>query len=577
MNQASRPAGALVILGCVLIGMAWLLPGHYFPWLAFQQEFAAAVGTGLLGLAALSVPRARWPALASVALATAVVPLLQFAAGKIGFITDAGLAAAYIAAFALCIAVGATLGGENDDLAEGLTAAVVIAAFVSCAMALTQWLRLDAPFVEPLRPGARPYANIAQPNLLSTLLLLGICGVLRWFEARRLGALTALLAVAFLGFGVVMTQSRTGWLVAVIGAAWLLWGARRAALRVSPWAVLSALTTFALMTAWWSSINEAMLLSSSGVREGHLTPGTRPLHWAAMWDAALRQPWTGYGWTQATLAQQLVALDHPYSGEQITHSHNLVLDLLVWNGIPLGAVIVAVFGWWLLRQMRLATSAGHAIGLLAVIVLLTHAMLEYPLDYAFFLLPLGLLVGLLHKQSAAPGELRPPRWALAVSLVALLALLGRVGVEYIRTEEAARTLRFVVLGIGVDKVASAPEPDVWLLDRPRAFHRYMLSQPQADLSHEDLAWIRQVAQRHAFPSSLFRLALVFGINGQHEEAARTLAVLCKIHPRSTCADVRTEWQAIATRYPQVRDISPPELEHEAATSAANPVPREKAL
>ena len=37
--------------GLVAIGLAWVLPGHYFPWPGFQQETLAAIGAALIGLA----------------------------------------------------------------------------------------------------------------------------------------------------------------------------------------------------------------------------------------------------------------------------------------------------------------------------------------------------------------------------------------------------------------------------------------------------------------------------------------------------------------------------------------------
>mgnify|MGYP003693627175 CR=1 FL=1 len=44
--------GALILLGLVVFVCAWLLPGHFPPWPAFQQQWAAALGVALLGLGA---------------------------------------------------------------------------------------------------------------------------------------------------------------------------------------------------------------------------------------------------------------------------------------------------------------------------------------------------------------------------------------------------------------------------------------------------------------------------------------------------------------------------------------------
>jgi O-antigen ligase len=503
--------------------------------------------------------------LAIVAFVASAVPLMQLATGQVVFISDGVLASAYLAAFGLCIAAGATLARDPaSGLLDVLTAAAVAAAILSVGMAMVQWLQLGpASWIDGLRPGGRPYANFGQPNNLASLLALGVAGILRWFELRRIGAAAAALAVAFLGFGMVMTQSRTAWLVVCMLFVWTLLMRRRTALRLKPATIVAGVVAFAVAVHLWGPLNDALLLAGSQPVEARTAAGTRALFWPAMWDAVWRQPWGGGGWTHATLAQQAVALDHVASGEQLTNSHNLLLDLLIWNGVPIGAFLIGALGWWLVRHLRACRDGEHAAVLVGVMALLIHAMLEYPLDYAFFLLPLGLwmgaLDGCLDSEPSAKPIMLLPRWTIAAPLALLLVLAGRVGMEYMRTEEAARTLRFVLLGIGIDKVSTAPEPDVTLLDRPRAFHRFMLSHVREGLTGAELEWVRNVAQRHPSPSSLFRLALTLGINGEPAEAAHILAVLCHIQPAARCVEGRDAWVAMQTRHPALTAIPPPLL------------------
>ena len=213
----------------------------------------------------------------------------------------------------------------------------------------------------------------------------------------------------------------------------------------------------------------------------------------------------------------------------------------------------------MVRQLSRSGTGDDAMLIVAVLALSTHAMLEFPLDYAYFLLPLGLWIGALHTTDGNEKFFSLPRWTFFVPFLVLVGLLGRIGVEYMRTEEAARTLRFVMLGIGVDKVSSAPEPEVALLDRPRLFHRYMLSTAREGLTDQELQAVREIARRHAFPPSLFRLAVVLGINGHADEAARTLALLCQIHPLTRCIEAQDAWRAMQLRYTSLNAIPPPRL------------------
>src|SRR5437867_1330279 len=101
-----------LLLGFIVLCAAWLAPGHFHPWINFQNEWLAGAGTVLVACAALAPApeqRIRWPALAALTAFVALVPLVQLAAGQIRFVSDAALAALYIAAFALAMAAGATL------------------------------------------------------------------------------------------------------------------------------------------------------------------------------------------------------------------------------------------------------------------------------------------------------------------------------------------------------------------------------------------------------------------------------------------------------------------------------------
>ena len=63
------------------MALGWQMPGHYFPWLTFQQEAMAALGACVIALGAwVGGPRqqrTRWPVLALVACAAAATPLLH--------------------------------------------------------------------------------------------------------------------------------------------------------------------------------------------------------------------------------------------------------------------------------------------------------------------------------------------------------------------------------------------------------------------------------------------------------------------------------------------------------------------
>ena len=551
----------MLLSGLLALCLAFLLPGHYPPWVSFQQQWLAALGVALIGasvvLAAMKGGgRIRWSAAAGLTLAVAIVPWVQWAAGQLVFAADALLASLFIAGFGLAIVAGASFTGpRRAELLDGVCTAFVAAGMVSTGMALWQWLQLgDSLYVADLAPGGRPFANLAQPNHLSTLLGIAVAAVLRGYEARRIHGGVAALAIAWFGFGMLMTQSRTGWLfVAVVAAGWFALR-RRAGLRLPAIAVVAGVALFALGVLFWAPLGEALLLHNVAL-EDRLTSSGRTLIWPVLIDAARQAPWFGYGWNQVGRAQLATALAHPSAQHWYGDSHNLVLDVVLWAGIPLGLLLSALLAWWLVRQVRRCNDPDRWALLLAIAAVLLHAMVEYPHNYLYFLLPVGLMIGLLEGGPQASPTRGLPAASLGLPLVGMVVMLVWIGVEHMRVEESFRQLRLVTARIGVDRVATAPLPEVWLLDAPREMHRMMTVRPGPDWSAADLQRMREVAERFPTLPVLFRYAQVAGLNGRPDEAARALGLACKLNTERVCEQVRLDWAELQMRHPELRAIA----------------------
>jgi multisubunit Na+/H+ antiporter MnhB subunit len=296
--------GALILLGLVVFVCAWLLPGHFPPWPAFQQQWAAALGVALLGLGSAWKPNKpwQWPLPALGLLCLALVPLMQRAAGQILFDSDAVLPTLFVVAFALSVAIAANLARSYpEQWADWLMTALLVAASVSAGLAVVQWLRLGLPYLplDPLPPGARLNANLAQPNHLATLLALGVAATLHLFERQRVGVATAALLCTWLGLGLVMTQSRTGWLF--VGSVALWWSFEGDTSDCASSGVLALSACFAAAVLCWSAINQGLALPSPATLIERTDTGIRVRLWQAMLEAIGRSPWsdgagTRYHW-----------------------------------------------------------------------------------------------------------------------------------------------------------------------------------------------------------------------------------------------------------------------------------------
>ena len=541
--------------GLVAVCLAWLLPGHYPPWSAFEQQFVAAVGCGLIVIGAWvqnrrSADAMPLPWLASAVLATALVPWFQWGSGQIRFFQDALVSSSYLVAFALCMAGGAVWVKQPDRrLLNGLQAAVVTAGIVSMGLALVQWLELGpVAYVADMLPGGRPFANIAQPNQLCSLFALALIATLWAFELGRIRGPVATLAAAWFGIGMVMTQSRTGWFLVAVFVVWFMLTCQRVGLKLSRLAVAGGAVAFVLGVLCWETVNRWLLLPIPTLGERAQAAG-RWVTWQTLWDALMRKPWTGYGWTQVGLAQQAAILDHPAVNSWMANSHNIALDFLLWNGLPLGSIFIGVVVLWFWCQVRACRTAEQWVLLSGVGVLWLHGLLEYPLEFTYFLLPVGLMMGALDGLAPSARLSRVPRAVFGAVLLAMVGLLGWIGAEYLQVQAASTRMRFVMAGIGVDKVPDAPVPDVVLLDSLREFHRYWQTPVKAGASEAELAWARDISLRYAGPPTMLRFALAAGLNGRPQEAADTLARLCKMNLVERCDEGRNSWQKLQEQYP----------------------------
>jgi O-antigen ligase len=552
------------IIGLLAMGMAWLLPGHFYPWTTFQQDALAAIGAVLVGLGAVVTGRhwpMRVPRLAWLAFALAAMPLLQWAVGFVSFAIDALLSAAYLVGFALAAIAGAQLVRSDERFLAQLFGAILMAGLGSLAIAAIQWLGFSDPtgwWLEYMPPGERPYANLSQPNLFACLLGLSVAGVIWFYETRRLPGWAAWVLVALLALGMLMSQSRVTWLFMPMFVG-LWWAYRdRARLRTPLVVVATTAAAFVVAVVGWSALNSALQLHVNALSVAERAQqGMRMEHWKTLLDAVSRSPWVGYGWQQISQAQLAATLDHRPTFEWLSNAHNEILDLVIWNGIPIALVVIGLLVAWAVGVLRRCADADSWALIAALGVMLVHSMVEFPLHYALFLLPAGLMVGALEVRLAGGDQPagHGPRLGRLPYLVAALVMAGFVlllGKEYFQTEDAVRRVRLLAAGY-VEKGAPPSVPDVVLLDGPREYVRLWLTDI-AKLPADRLPWMRKVVERYPAPWALYQLALAEALNGHPDLAQRDLRLMCAMGEERHCHDARVRWMVLGKEFPKIAAV-----------------------
>jgi hypothetical protein len=541
---------SLWILFLTAIPVAWLVPNHYFPWLSAWQDgwslallFASAAVVRTSG----EIPKA----LGLFVILAAGSVLVQSLTGRVYFGGDALMALLYLCAFAFALTLGSALARGPDAIGlDAFALAMTCSACLSVGVALVQWSGAFSLGIygAEMAPGMRPFGNVAQPNHLCTLTFLGLCGLGLLRESGRVAGRTFLFAAAFLILGMVMSASRTGWLQMAALLILACARARRVGARTSSLQIAGLAALYACLTWAWPALNQAVLLSGGRGVIVQIEGGVRgPLWWALM-DAIGREPIWGYGWQQMVMAQERVALDHSPLLHHFDHSHNLVLDALIWTGIPIGATLLVLFAWPMGRQLRDLVDARAFWLTAAVLGVLAHAMVEFPLEYAYFLVPTGIAIGAAQALSSQPSSWSVPKPAMALAGGLLFALLTWIAAEYLAAEQNLRLLRLENARVGTTRIESSA-PDLVLLTQLGALLQAGRVDPRPAMPKEEIELLRRVGERYAYMQSMYRYALAAGLNGEPLGARLTLLRLCSIHPAASCMAAHDQWTAERIRHP----------------------------
>lgn len=550
----------------VTIAAAWLLPNHAQPWLAFHSDAWMAVALALVGGAVLLHTRGvalSWMEL--LVLLAAGLPFLHLALGLLPFAGQAWIAAAYLLGFGLAIVIGRQWHSWRPAVMGNVVfGSFFLASVVSVGLQLYQWAGLTADrglfdiWVISVAQD-RPYANIAQPNQLATLLLWGVLACAWGVHRGYLGRAAAMIASAWLVTGLALTQSRTGFLglclVAAAGCFWrpLVMERRRRLF----YAALVPLYFLALAAVEAGAagllLDRPLSIAVRSVSE------VRPTLWHMLLQAAAQRPWLGFGWNEVLAAHLALAEKYPGLTSLFAHAHNLVLDLVIWAGIPIGLALSAACLAWVWTAARRVQCAAHALWLLVILTIGIHAMLELPLHYAYFLLPAGLAIGALSGDLAIwPVAGVPPLSAwrcVVVAFVAAALLLAAIVDDYFRVEAATVDVRLKMARLRMDTPPRPPE--VRLLTQFASVLDLSLLEPATGVGEDRLRRARDVTALVITYRNLSQLPVLLALNGHVPEARCWMAKATVLVGGDSKPLLLSDWSDFQGKYPQLKGIQWP--------------------
>jgi O-antigen ligase len=333
-----------------------------------------------------------------------------------------------LAAAAVMVAGGAASGASvsREQIFIAFCWGWVIAGLLNCGVAVVQVFAPSWPDgVWLARSGfpGRAVGNLRQPNHLSSLLLWSAIASIGLLQLKALRPWPARGLFALLMAALVLTASRTGLVSVLLLCAWGLLDRHLA--RGTRQVLIAAPLLYAI--AWWgmwlwAQTGEHSFGGQARLQETDISSSRFGI-WANALALIARQPWAGVGFGEFNLAWSMT----PFPGRPTAffdHAHNLPLQLAVELGLPLAGAVLALLAWALWRAWRAGRGGDTAARCACVLVGMIgmHSLLEYPMWYAYFLLPAAWAWGFALAELRSPDAwAAPARWA---PVAAALMLLG---------------------------------------------------------------------------------------------------------------------------------------------------------
>ena len=433
MTSPTSSLPALAALAAFALAAPTLLAWNVAPSTTFLNQALAVAGWGVFlvalgGATGAWAPRAgslsralratgpAWLALAVVAAAAAVSSLAGSLPASLALSALVPMAAAAV----VLLAGAAAPAPAFTALCIGLAVAGVPNAAIAFVQVFApHWT--DGEWIARSSLPGRAVGNLRQPNHLASLLLWSSIAVVALAELGRLRRAWAVAALAVLMWAVVLTASRTGMVGAVLLALWALADGRLT--RAGRVLLLSAPAWYALawasMAAWASRAQQAF--GGTARLAESVESSSRVGIWRDTLALIREHPWSGVGFGEFNFAWSLT----PFPQRPVAffdHTHNLPLQLAVELGLPLALLVMGLLAWALLRAARLAwgrpaaapaagpDEAGTArrVALAMVLMIGLHSLLEYPLWYAYFLLPAAWCLGVALAPAGATASASLP-------------------------------------------------------------------------------------------------------------------------------------------------------------------------
>ena len=439
------------------------------------------------------------------------------------------MAAIYVFSFWLASVLGYNLsiGKNNREKAfTRLSYVFFVSGTITGLIALCQWTNLDSvlPGMVNISGNQRPYANFAQPNNMATFLVMALMSCLYLYEKKKIQTRWLFTCAAIIVMGVALSQSRTAWVAAIAIILYLAFYQYKGIIRLkwyysTAWFIffISCIVAFPLLSQLAAQAMDTDVVQSRDVVARATGDMSRLAIWQQMIAAIKAQPWFGYGWYQTSAA--FVSVSDTVQGPVwIRSAHNFIIDFLIWNGLIIGLPFLAYFGYLGFQLQRWVNTPESVIGILMIGAFVTHAMFEFPQHYAYFLLPVGFILGTVLAQSPKIKTVVMPsigmKFIFAVGLLLLIVIYRDYDVAVPKLGQSIRYEK------QPEKITN--EKPIYLLTEFNHRIGWIRLNPYSKASVEQIQEGEKMVLSYPTKYNLIKYAKLLAFNGYEAEAKHQL-------------------------------------------------------
>jgi O-antigen ligase len=519
----------LALIAAILTSLAWLMPIHYRPWVTYTGELYAFFA--LFAITAICLKeKLKIPAISLPILLLAGVPLVHFLAGQVFFFSTAVMGFIFVFSFWLASVLGYNFSIGNysrEETFTNLSYVFLASGTITGIIALCQWSNLDSilPGIVNISGTQRPYANFAQPNNMATFLLMSLMSCLYLYEKKKNQTKWLFACAVMIVMGVALSQSRTAWVAAIAIMLYLVFYQYKGIIRLkwyysSLWLFLFIffIWLFPVLSLLIAQMTDAEVIRSRELVSRATGDMSRLAIWQQMLAAIQAQPWFGYGWYQTSVA--FVSITDTVQGPVwIRSAHNFIIDFLIWNGAVIGVPFLVYFGYLGYQMQRWVKTPESVIGILMIGAFVTHAMFEFPQHYAYFLLPVGFIIGTVLAQRAHTYKtFTLPSWFMKAIFTVGIILIAVIYRDYdTAVPKLGQSIRYE---FEPEKITN--QKPIFLLTEFNHRIKWIRVNPYTNMNQKEIHQHEKLVVSYPTKYNLLKYIRLLAYNGYVEEAHHQL-------------------------------------------------------